>query len=211
MISRLTGTLIRTTEDGRALVRCEAITYEVLVPAADVPLLADREGATVEFETLHYLESHGQGSTMLPRLIGFSTERDRSFFELFTTVKNIGYRKALRALQLPFDEIADAIASKDAQRLTSLPEIGKRTAETIIAELNGKVDSYVNGSPAHAVAAVPAGQRTLAGDTIFMLTALGESPAEARRFVEQAIASNPDINEPEDLLAAVYRLKETVS
>ena len=113
MISRLSGTLIRTTEDGRALLRCEAITYEVLVPAADVPGLADREGAAIEFETLHYLESHGQGATMLPRLVGFSTERDRSFFELFTTVKNIGYRKALRALQLPFDEVADAIAAKD--------------------------------------------------------------------------------------------------
>ncbi len=211
MISRLSGTLIRTTDDGRALLRCEAITYEVLVPAADVPRLADREGAAIEFETLHYLESHGQGATMLPRLVGFSTERDRSFFELFTTVKNIGYRKALRALQLPFDEVADAIAAKDVQRLTSLPEIGKRTAETIIAELHGKVDPYLEGAPTQPVAAVPAGQRTLAGDTIFMLTALGESPAEAKRYVEQALTANPDINEPEDLLAAVYQLKETVS
>ena len=61
------------------------------------------------------------------------------------------------------------------------------------------------------MAAVPAGRRSLAGDTLFMLTALGESPAEARQYVEQAISSNPDIEAPEDLLAAVYRLKETVS
>jgi len=211
MISRLSGTLVRTTEDGRALVRCEAITYEILVPAADVPTLADRQGEPVEFETLHYLESHGQGATMLPRLIGFASERDRAFFELFTTVKNIGYRKALRALQLPFNEVADAIAAKDAARLTALPEIGTRTAETIIAELNGKVDAFIEGTPSVTMAAVPAERRTLASDTLFMLRALGESPTEARRFVEQAISSNPDIEAPEDLLAAVYRLKETVS
>ncbi|MDG2291814.1 MAG: helix-hairpin-helix domain-containing protein [Phycisphaerales bacterium] len=211
MISRLSGTLVQTTEDGRALVRCEAITYEILVPAADVPTLAAREGETVEFDTLHYLESHGQGSTMLPRLIGFTSEHDRSFFELFTTVKNIGYRKALRALQLPFNQIASAIAAKDAAGLTALPEIGKRTAETIIAELNGKVDAFLEGTGPMTMAAVPVGRRTLAGDTLFMLTALGESPTEARRFVEQAINSNPDIEAPEDLLAAVYRLKETVS
>ena len=164
----------------------------------------------IRFETLHYLESHGQG-TMLPRLVGFSTERDRSFFELFTTVKNIGYRKALQALQLPFDEVADAIAAKDVQRLDQ--PAGDRQA-------NGRDDHrrtprqggpVSRRHPAQPVAAVPAAQRTLAGDTIFMLTALGESPAEAKRYVEQAITANPEINEPEDLLAAVYQLKETVS
>ena len=211
MISRINGTLVRTTDDGRALLRCDAITYEVLVPAADVHALAGREGEAVEFQTLHYLESHGQGASMLPRLVGFSSERDRAFFELFTTVKNIGYRKALRALQLPFAEIADAIVARDVVRLTALPEIGKRTAETIIAELSGKVDEFVDGGTGYASISLPEHLRSIASDTMTMLTSLGESASEARRLVEHAASTNPDIETPEDLLAAVYRLKETVA
>lgn len=211
MISRIKGTLVSTTDDGRAMLQCGSITYEVLVPAADIHSLAARGDEEVEFHTLHYLEAQGQGSTMLPKLIGFASERDRAFFLRFTTVKNIGYRKALRALQLPFHEVAAAIVARDTARLVTLPEIGKRSAETIIAELNGKVDMFVDdlgslGPMHHHAEASP-----LVADTITMLMTLGESRQEARRLAELAVAAQPGIDAPEELLAAIYTMKEAVS
>ncbi len=212
MISRLSGILDCITEDGRAMLQSGPITYEVLVPAADIEALRDRTGQEVVFHTLHYLEGQSQGSTMLPRLIGFSSDLDRSFFTLFTTVKNIGYRKALRALQRPCREIASAIAAKDTTTLTSLPEIGKRSAETIVAELHGKVDPFLEGlvepsSPIRAGENVP----PLVADAIALLTTLGESRTDARRRAELAFAAHPDVEGPEQLLQIIYTMKEPVS
>lgn len=212
MISRLSGILECITDDGRAMLQSGPITYEVLVPAADVDSLRDRTGDDVVFHTLHYLEGQSQGSTMLPRLIGFSSDLDRSFFTLFTTVKNIGYRKALRALQRPCREIATAIAAKDTAALTSLPEIGKRSAETIIAELHGKVDPFLDGLVEPATGsrtgeALP----TLVADTIALLTTLGESRTDARRRAELAFAAHPDVEGPEQLLQLIYTMKEPVT
>jgi len=212
MISRLSGTLECVTDDGRAMLQSGPITYEVLVPAADITDLNGREGREIVFHTLHYLEAQSQGASMLPRLIGFSSDRDRSFFVLFTTVKNIGYRKALRALQRPCSEIASAIAAKDTSALTSLPEIGKRSAETIIAELHGKVDAFLDGfveASMETTAAEPA--VPLIADTVAMLTALGETRTDALRRAEHALAANPDIDAPDQLLAIIYTMKEPVT
>lgn len=207
MISRIAGRLIQAN-DGRALLECEHLVYEVLVPGCDIPALNSQCGTVVVFHTLHYHESHGQGSSFVPRLVGFGTERDRAFFELFTTVKNIGNRKALRALQLPFERVAAAIAGKDASLLTSLPEIGKRTAETIIAELSGKVDDFIEDVP--QIAAEDDATTSLINDTVSMLTTLGESRSEAQSLAQRALAVEPTITTPDALLSAVFRLRETI-
>lgn len=204
MITHLEGTIVAVT-GGRVHLACGAITYEVLVPAADEQRLAALVGESAGFHTFHYLEGQGQGASMVPRLIGFASAEDRAFFELFTTVKGLGNRKALRALAMPVASIAGAIAAKDLDLLRSLPEIGKRTAETIVAELHGKVDRFVELKPMPAGA--PAADTALAHDAVAMLTQLGEPALEARRLVERALAADPTIDAPDALLAAAFRLK----
>ena len=81
---------------------------------------------------------------MIPRLAGFLSVEDRAFFELFTTCKGIGNRKALRAMSLDVGQLAGAISDRDIALLQTLPDIGRRTAETIIATLHGKVDRFLN-------------------------------------------------------------------
>jgi len=141
VICRIEGELVRV-DDGRAEVRVGGIVHEVLIPAADEDRLRAQVGASVEFHTLHYLEGQGQGSSFWPRLIGFRSPLERDFFELFTTVKGIGNRKALRALQMPFGMVAELIARRDVAMLTTLPEIGRKTAETIVVELKGKIERF---------------------------------------------------------------------
>jgi Holliday junction DNA helicase RuvA len=210
MIRCLEGELVAVAE-GRAHVRCGPITYELHVPAADEQRLSGSIGETASFHTLHYLEGQGQGSSFIPRLIGFTSEADRAFFELFTTVKGMGNRKALRALALPFGDVAEAIAGRDVDVLRSLPEVGKRTAETIVAELHGKVDRFVELKP--SATSAPAGPGPGAGvahDAVAMLTQLGESALGARRLVDRALAVDPALDSAEALVAAAFRLKESV-
>ena len=74
--------------------------------------------------------------------IGFLRAEDKRFFQLFITVKGIGPKQALRALVQPAGQIAEAIESKNTKFLIGLPEIGKHTAEQIVAELAGKMHGF---------------------------------------------------------------------
>jgi holliday junction DNA helicase RuvA len=215
VIASIEGELV-SAEDGVALVQVGPMSYEVLVPAADVPALANQRGAIVRFVTLHYLEGQGQGSSFWPRLIGFRSVEDRDFFDLFTTVKGIGVRKALRALQRPFAEVAAAIARRDEKALTALPEIGKKMAETIVVELKDKVARFTataSGGMEGAVGAVVTGGGALAGaagDAVIVLVQLGEARPTAERLIERALQVEGAKAAAEVLVAAALRLRGSV-
>ncbi len=207
MISRIEGELVGV-QDGRAELRCGHLTYTLLIPAADEDALAERVGDRLEIHALHYLEAQGQGASFVPRLIGFASTEARAFFELLTTVKGLGARKVLRALRLPYTSIAEAIACRDIDLLRSLPEIGKRTAETIVAELNGKVDRFLGPAPADRPGdAGPSGPTLAMRDAVAALTHLGEPKLHARQLVELALADDPSLDSADSLVAAAYRVR----
>lgn len=188
MICRLTGTVESVEGNSVSLRVGEGVCYEVLVPAFMAGSLTARAGERVMFTTMQYLEGQGQGTSFVPRIIGFETAGDRRFFELFTTVKGIGNRKALRAMAAPPAEIARAIAGKDTGALKKLPEIGARMAETIVAELSGKVEPFLSAGVSGEVVAVARSVRATAysgpaGEAVEVLIALGETRDEAERRV----------------------------
>lgn len=212
MISRIEGELVDLI-DGRAMLACGAITYELLVPGFDQQRLAVCVGQAVTFHTLHYLEAQGPTGPFIPRLIGFAAPEDRAFFELFTTVKGMGNRKALRALQLPCGTVAGAIAERDVDLLKSLPEIGKRTAETIVAELSGKVDRFIEVKPSGTrkgkdVDGPIDARSDLIRDAVAVLVQLGEPKLIARQLVDRALAADKTLDSADQLMAAALRLKQ---
>jgi Holliday junction resolvasome RuvABC DNA-binding subunit len=127
----------------------------------------------------------------------------------------MGNRTALRALQLPCGAVAGAIADRDVDLLKSLPEIGKRTAETIVAELSGKVDRFVELKPSGSRAATAPGEGApsdsrseLIRDAVAVLVQLGEPRLIARQLVDRALAADKTLATPELLMAAALRLKQ---
>ncbi len=203
MLTRLTG-LLESVAQGVVVLDCGPIAYEVHIPASDGPLLAAKVGETVALHTLHYLESQGQGASMLPRLIGFQSQQARAFFLLFTTVKGLGYRKALRCLCLPFEEVALAIHQQDHAKLQTLPEIGKRTAQTIVAELSGKVEPFLPsgaeaGRPAQFSVAMATGPQA---DAVDALVQLGEPRQRAEALVARAAREVGEEAGADDLVTA---------
>ncbi len=172
-----------------------ATGYEVLLPAFLGPSLEPKIGHSVRLRTLHYLESQGQGTSFIPRLIGFTHDHQRRFFEAFTTVKGLGYRRALRALAIEPADIAELIVTKNAKGLIALPEVGKRLAETIIAELTGKVDGFldlgatdgigrVEPRPPYTAKRPGSNLPPVAADAVEALISLGETRSEAERRIE---------------------------
>ena len=206
MIVKLSGKLEYVGEDC-VHVTLGDLTHELLVPAADVPLLQTKIGQNVTFFTVEYIEGNASFGQLAPKMLGFLRVVDREFFDLFTTVKGIGTRKALRALAIPTGQIASAIARKDARKLAELPTIGKRAAEQIVAELHGKVERFASGAEsAVAVSQLPDFQQL----AIEALVKLGERRPEAENWVQRVCNVDRMIKDPQKVIQAVYRLKAGV-
>jgi len=207
MIARITGRL--ESIDGTAsLVSIgngpHELAYEVLVPAIAAESLAARIGETIRLETMEYLEPVGNGSSFLPRLIGFRSTLEREFFDLLTTVKGLGIKKSLRAIAAPVDRIARAIEEKDGAFLRTLPEVGKRLAETMIAELTGKVERFA-GEPSPDAA--PGGRTDAARQALAALLHLGETRNDAEALIQRALAADASLATPDEILALALSLR----
>src|SRR5262245_313042 len=137
MITKMTGVLARVLDDEVRL-QVGPFEYQVLVPEAVRRVIRMRTGAEVTFHVDASLEGNAGGNRFVPRRVGFLTEAELEFFELFCTVEKIGSKKALKAMARPVKEIADAIARQDARWLSTLPGIGATTAEQIVTTLKRK-------------------------------------------------------------------------
>lgn len=202
MLARLTGR-IEFVDNVSALISLETgLAYETLLPTHLAESLQSRVGETVTLHTLEHFEAVAQGSSFRPRLIGFESRAERAFFERLTRVKGLGAKRALRALARPAGEIAGAITQRDVRFLQGLPEIGKRLAETIIAELHGKVDEFSADSSFSASPAVTV--TSSAQQAVGALERLGQSRSEAERLVHRALERNPALDSPDAILSAAF-------
>ncbi|MEM8782254.1 MAG: Holliday junction branch migration protein RuvA [Planctomycetota bacterium] len=225
MIARITGTLVETDPTANAAY-VEAgssgggLIYEVILPAYAATRLAPREGEPVTLHTLCFFEATAQGATIFPRLAGFPSRADRRFFELFVTVKGIGHRRALRAMVLDPGTLAAAIADRDLKLIQTMPEVGKKLAETIVVTLKDKVDAFVSAATydapaqekAKAADAKPgeltaSGGGTLAKDALEILLQLGEPRLDAVQLIDRVLAQDDAPRDPQGVIESVYAIK----
>jgi len=207
MIALIEGKLIKLDSE-LALLQVDAIGYEVMLPGYCVSTLSDKIGEEVTLCTMEYYEGTPGGGNLIPRLIGFLSEAERDFFKKFTSVKGIGIKKGLKALSVPIATIADAIENADDKILMSLPAIGKRMAQQIIAELQGKLGDFAVG--AGTAQAQSVGFKAFQAEALEILIAWGEKRAESIEMIELARKKHPDINTAEALVPLVYRLKQGI-
>lgn len=213
MICRVTGLLESVNQGKAVLVMDHGLAYEILVPTFVQARLGGLIDQPISLWTIHYLEGTSQGNSFTPRLAGFMDPLDRAFFELYTTVKGIGPRKALRSLAMNTPQIAMAIADRDAKMLQSLPEIGKRMAETIIATLHGKVDRFLDATAAAGpddranAPAMTEGNARIARDALEVLVQLGESRTDAMRWIDAVLAKYPDIDDANAMVQRVFEIR----
>ncbi len=204
MICRLTGRLATVGEDAVVL-ELGGVAYEVLVSAATSAALRPLCGGEVTLFTVHYFEGNPAGAHLVPRLIGFLDEADRAFFHLFTRVKGVSSRRALRAMALPTHQLAAAIDAGDLGLLTSLPEIGRKTAAQIVTELRGRMTPFLRASPAPPPATELTEAQRIALD---ILVRWGDRRADAQRWLAAAVEADPSLTEPEALVRAAYRIRD---
>ena len=163
MIGRVAGTLVEKNPP-QVVVMAQGVGYEIDVPMSTFCNLP-RTGEAVELLTHLVVREDAH------LLFGFLTAGERTAFRQLLKVSGVGPKVGLAVLSgLSVDDLAAAVASEDAARLTRVPGIGKKTAERLVLELRDKLPSAIPSAkapPPHA------------GDLLNALLSLGYNDREA--------------------------------
>jgi Holliday junction DNA helicase RuvA len=207
VITKMTGVLNRLLDEEVRL-QVGALEYQVLLPEFVRRQVQTHVGREITLHTSEYLEGNPMQGRVVPRLIGFLSEVELEFFELFCTVDKVGIRKAIKALMRPIKEIANAIQRQDCKWLTTLPGIGPATAEQVVATLRRKVTKFalMTGASAESEAVTTTDvDQNIIEDTYQALLSVGHSPLEARQRLEKVLADDAAYKTVEDMLMAIYK------
>jgi holliday junction DNA helicase RuvA len=131
MIYRLRGTLVEKDTEGVVI---------------DVGGVGYRSSASLT--TLRALPSLGEECVIHTRLVvredamllfGFAEREERAAFDVLTAVSKVGPKLAISILSsMSPQEVSEAVARGDVIKLSSVPGLGKKTAERLVLELRGK-------------------------------------------------------------------------
>ena len=205
MINKATG-ILRSVHGEEISLEVNQFEYQVLVPEFVRRHLQQKLGETVTLFTIEYIEGNPMQGRLVPRLVGFITEAEREFFELFCEVDGVGVKKALRALVRPIRDIAAAIQNQDKVILSTLPGVGEATAERIIAKLRRKVAKFALMVDRAAPGAGAEVEPTAVQDAFVALVSVGHSESEARALLDKALATGKKYKSAADILEEIFRL-----
>ncbi|HLV02143.1 MAG TPA: Holliday junction branch migration protein RuvA [Acidobacteriota bacterium] len=189
MIALLKGVLAEKAA-GRVIIDIQGVGYEVLIPLSTYYDLGE-VGQSVTLRIYTHVAENALA------LYGFRTVQEKALFLQLIQISGIGPRLAITILSgLPVEELMDAISRADVHRLTSVPGVGKKTAERIVLELKDKLARI---APELAVN----GQARQLGedqkDVVSALINLGYSRSQAEKAVSKCSAED-DIEDFETLL-----------
>lgn len=155
----------------------------------------------VPMSTFYSLPATGEAVSLFTHLVvredahilyGFASLEERAAFRQLIRISGVGPRTALSVLSgLSVGDLADAVALQDAAKLTTVPGIGKKTAERLLLELKGKISG--------------AGKTPSSGgsDVVNALIGLGYNEKEALQAVKNL---SPGLGVAEGIRAALKSL-----
>jgi Holliday junction DNA helicase RuvA len=121
-------------------------------------------------------------------LYGFKSIDDLELFEMFLSVSGVGPKSALGVLNIASSsDVKESIIRGDANLLTKVAGIGKKTAERLVLELKNKVIKLGGTSSTDINTSFSYGE-----DEIDALISLGYSINEAREALNKV---NPSISD----------------
>jgi len=184
MIGYLEGN-VKVVRTGRLIVSAGGVGYSVAATKQTLLSLAPGSPASL------WIHTHVREEAL--DLYGFEEEEELRIFEMLLTVSGVGPKSALAILDIATtDTLRTAIAKGNAEYLTKVSGVGRKTAEKIVLELREKVGL---GSEETSEA--------LKGDeeALQAMRALGYSPVEAREALKRV---------PHSVTGGAARLREAL-
>ena len=189
MIGRLNGKLVEK-QPPLIIIECFGVGYEVEAPMSTICDLPEL-GSSVTLFTHHHIRDDAN------LLFGFLTTKERELFRVLTKVNGVGNRMALTILSgVSIVEFVRVVRNDQWQQLTSLPGVGRKTAERILVEVRDRLDSFNENFD------IDNSKVSVQNDAILGLVSLGYKKNEAVKFVEKA---NPDIYTSQEIIRQVLK------
>lgn len=191
MIAYLSGKLLEKQATS-VIIEANGIGYEVTIPLSTFYELGD-EGSDVTLR----IYTHVREDAL--QLYGFRTTRERELYLKLISVSGIGAKSGISMLSgLSADEIVTAIRTDNLARLTSIPGVGRKTAERLVIELRDKLNEFTAQSTQERIAA-GAKQSDLPADALFddalsALVNLGYQRNAAEKALNQAVKDGTEMS-----------------
>ncbi len=178
MIGRLSGRIARKAPQ-TVLLDVRGVGYHVVIPLSTFYTLAgEGEEAVLEIST--------QVREDAITLFGFATAREKALFEQLISVSKVGPKLATSVLSgIAVEELCTAISTGNVARLATVPGIGMKTAERLVLELRGKVQSLLSADAPATTGSAAAGSLA-ADDAVAALVNLGYRSKDAEKAVGRA-------------------------
>lgn len=126
-------------------------------------------------------------------LYGFFTEAEKEMFELLISVSGIGPKIAQSILSgINVDDLKYAIESGNISHITSIPGIGRKTAERLFVELRGKIESIILETEL-------SNERSIKNEALSALINLGYNKSIAEKTIKDILIIESNIS-LEDLI-----------
>jgi Holliday junction DNA helicase RuvA len=192
VIAHLSGTLL-DKQLQRLVVDVGGVGYDVQVPLSTFYAVGD-VGARVALR----IHTHVREDAL--QLFGFSTPLEQALFERLIAISGIGPRVALAVLSgIEPDALVRAIRDADLGRLTSIPGVGKKTAERLVVEMRDRLPKTAETMPPGAAAG-----DDVRADVLSALANLGYQRAAAERGLDRVLTTS-DARDFEDVLRAILK------
>ncbi len=176
MIAHLIGKLIYKSPD-HSIVDVKGIGYKIFTPLSTYYVLPK----TGESVTLHI---HTRVREDELKLFGFLTEEEQTIFEKLITINKVGPKLALGILSgMSPENLLTAIMNNDAARLSSIPGVGKKTAERLTLEMKDKLSDLKFEMAHQQDTEVPEGPYE---DALSALVNLGYKKPQAEKSLKSA-------------------------
>jgi Holliday junction DNA helicase RuvA len=192
MIGQIRGQLLQK-KPNVVLVDVQGVGYEVNIPVTSFYELPS-EGNEVVLK----IYTHVREDALL--LFGFKSQREKDLFLKLISISGIGPKLGISIMSGGrVEELAQAIADGDLARLTSIPGVGRKTAERVVLELRSQITPFL--VPEQAQTSREAGRADgLQDDIISALVNLGYPKPAAEKAIATVLRSGECERTFEDLL-----------
>jgi len=177
MIATLTG-ILRSKSPTEIIIDVGGVGYSVSIPLSTFEKLTETGSAVT-------LLTHLQVREDALQLYGFATEKELILFRMLISVSGIGPRIAQGILSgISASELRDHILKRNISALTTIPGVGRKTAERMVVELRDKMSK---DEPSAAFSVHSSGEEDGRTQALLALTSLGYSRLIAEKAIRRAL------------------------
>lgn len=199
MIAHLSGKLLEKQANS-VIIDVGGVGYEVTIPLSTFYELGEA-GSQVELRIFTHVREDAL------QLFGFKTARERDLYLKLISVQGIGAKSGITMLSgMSADEIIAAIRTDNLARLTSIPGVGRKTAERLVIELRDKVGELAAGATAAAASGDTIGADEAYDDALSALVNLGYQRNAAEKALQQVRNEGTEPSVQKLLRQALQRL-----